>query len=147
MARVMQKPARFMKHSRLKIWLAVTTLGVVAPAVSAAESAPAPLPADTRAATKAPEKGQPKALPATATDVEKLREQLDSRRAAVLSERTRLLEQLKTATEEQRRAIFAKMQEQQDAFVEAAREMAKQARDDARKQRQTSPAASGGRRN
>ena len=98
----------------------------------AAETAATPTPPGTAVvATQAPPAKAP-----TAKDLQQTREQLTARSEQFLAERQKLVDQLRTATEEQKKAILAKMEEQRQAALEASRELAKRAREDLRKQRQ-----------
>lgn len=137
----MQSSRHFMKSPSLKIALLVATLAVAGQAFSAEGAKP--LPADERAGSKAPEKGTPRVLDA-ANGVEKMREALATRTQTYNTERAKMLDQLKTANEEQRRAILAKMKEQEETLLESARELAKQARDDIKKQRAAAASSPGG---
>jgi hypothetical protein len=68
-----------------------------------------------------------------ADNIQRAKEQL----AAYTANRDKMLEQLRTANAEQQKAILEKMEEQKQAMIEASRELAKQAREDIRKQRQS----------
>lgn len=72
-----------------------------------------------------------------ATDVRKAMEQFSAKRDAALAVRQELLNQLKGATEVERKAILEKLQSQQKELLEAQRALGKQIRDDMRKQRET----------
>ncbi|HUR56553.1 MAG TPA: hypothetical protein VM029_02510, partial [Opitutaceae bacterium] len=67
-----------------------------------------------------------------AKELQRTREQLTARSELFLAERQKMIDQLRTATEEQKKAILAKMEEQRQAMLEASRELAKQAREDLR---------------
>lgn len=93
--------------------------------------------------TRAAEASRP-ATPAkpeigTSADLQKLIDQFNTKRDTILADREALLNQLKNATEEQKKAILEKMQAQQKDLVEAQRALGKQIRDEMRKLRQTSP--------
>jgi septal ring factor EnvC (AmiA/AmiB activator) len=88
----------------------------------AADAAPGAKPAG-----KSPVKGAP-----ASGEVKKDMEKFSSQRDAMLAERQALINQLKNATEEQRKAILEKMKE----MGAAQRELSKQIRDDLRKLRQ-----------
>lgn len=107
------------------------TLFVASVSWSAAQSAPAK-PAPTPPAKSAA------ADPAkvAADNLQKAKEQLAVRSDQYLADRQKLIDQYKSATEEQKKTLLAKMEEQRQSMLEASREIAKQARDDARKQRQ-----------
>ncbi len=77
--------------------------------------------------------------PAVSTDLQKLIEQFKSGRETVLADRKALVDQLKNATAEQRKAILERMQSQQKELVETQRALGRQIRDEMRKMRQTSP--------
>lgn len=90
-------------------------------------------PAGPASGSKPADKSQAKAAAASG-DVKKDMEKFSSQRDAMLAERQALINQLKNATEEQRKAILEKMKEMGDA----QRELSKQIRDDLRKLRQGS---------
>ena len=71
-----------------------------------------------------------------AADAQKLTEQANAQRATMISETENLVKQLKDATDEQRKAILAKLEEKQKAFAEAQAAMHKQMKVDMRRQRQ-----------
>jgi hypothetical protein len=76
-------------------------------------------------------------------DLQKLIQQFNTRRDAIIADREALLNQLKSATEEQRKALLEKMQSQQKDLVDAQRALAKQIRDEMRKLRQAAPGGPG----
>ena len=90
-------------------------------------------PAGPASGPKPADRSQAKAAAASG-DVKKDMEKFSSQRDAMLAERQALINQLKNATEEQRKAILEKMKEMGDA----QRELSKQIRDDLRKLRQGS---------
>ena len=90
------------------------------------------------------EKASAKAAAPAPADVQKLIEQFNAQRDSVIADRQALLNQLKNATADQRKAILEKLQAQQKDLVEAQRALGKQIRDDLRNLRPTS-APSGGR--
>lgn len=89
-------------------------------------------------------KANAKAAAPAPADVQKLIDQFNAQRDTVIADRQALLNQLKNATTEQRKAILEKMQAQQKDLVEAQRALGKQIRDDLRSLRPGS-APSGGR--
>lgn len=74
---------------------------------------------------------------ANGSDIQKLIQQFNLRRDSLLSDRQALLNQLKSATAEQRKEILQKMEAQQKDLLEAQRALGKQIRDDMRKLRQS----------
>lgn len=79
------------------------------------------------------------APPTTSTDLQKLIDQFNAKRDSMLADRQQLLNQLKSATAEQRKEILEKMQQQQKDLLDAQRALGKQIRDDMRKLRQSVP--------
>jgi len=73
-------------------------------------------------------------------DVQKLVDQFSAKRDSLIADRQALLNQLKVATPEQRKALLEKMQAQEKELVDAQRALGKQMRDDLRKLRQSQPA-------
>jgi hypothetical protein len=73
---------------------------------------------------------------AQSTDVQKLINQFSAKRDTLIADRQALVNQLKGATAEQRKAILDKMQAQEKELVDAQRALGKQLRDDLRKLRQ-----------
>ncbi len=69
---------------------------------------------------------------------QRLVEQANAQRERMLAEHAALTKQLKTATEEQRKAILARLEEQRKNFEESQRTLAKLIRDEQRRQRQES---------
>jgi len=69
-------------------------------------------------------------------DVQKLINQFSAKRDTLIADRQALLNQLKGATAEQRKAILEKMQAQEKELVDAQRALGKQLRDDLRQLRQ-----------
>lgn len=131
MARLMQKTAYVssMNAKLIKNCGLAATLFVAGFSWSAAEAAPSPAAPAKAAASVAAKSG--------ADNLQKAKAQFEAGRDKFLSDRQKMLDQLKTATEEQKKVIIEKMEEQKKAMAEASRELAKQAREDARKQRQT----------
>jgi spore cortex formation protein SpoVR/YcgB (stage V sporulation) len=85
----------------------------------------------------AAEAGRPEAVDAArAASAQKLVEQATAQRERMLADHAALTKQLKTATEEQRKAILARLEEQRKAFEESQRTLAKLIRDEQRRQRQ-----------
>jgi hypothetical protein len=82
----------------------------------------------------------PTAVKPQAADVQKLVDQFSAKRDTLIADRQALLNQLKGATAEQRKAILEKMQAQEKELVDAQRALGKQIRDDLRKLRQNQPA-------
>lgn len=125
---------KLIRDLRLAASLWVAGLGFCV-AAEAPASAPAPqetkaarpLPADSRAGDRAPEKGKP--TPATSTETT----QFDRSASARIAEYQKLETQLKTATEEQKKEIREKMQEQQKAMLAESRERAARQKEDMRK--------------
>jgi len=87
---------------------------------------PAVKPAD---AAKAAGASQP-------ADVQKLIDRFSAKRDTLIADRQALVNQLKGATADQRKAILEKMQAQEKELVDAQRALGKQLRDDLRKLRQ-----------
>lgn len=73
------------------------------------------------------------------SDLQKLIQQFATRRDSMLADRQALLNQLRNATAEQRKAILEKMESQQKELLEAQRALGKQIRDDMRKLRMSLP--------
>ena len=73
------------------------------------------------------------------SDLSKLIDQFTKRRDSMLADRQALLDQLKSATAEQRKEILEKMQAQQKDLIEAQRALGKQIRDEMRKLRESTP--------
>ncbi len=69
-------------------------------------------------------------------DLAKAKEQANAQRDKMIAEYEALAKQLKDATEEQKKAILAKMEERKKAFEEAQSALHKQIRDEQRRQRQ-----------
>jgi len=84
------------------------------------------------------------AAPAAAADgkpdLQQLIHQFSARRDTLMANREALLNQLKTATAEQKKAILAKMAAEQKDLIDSQRAMAKQIRDEMRKLRLQTPA-------
>ena len=75
-----------------------------------------------------------------AADVKSAMEQFNAKRDAMLKDRQALVDQLKNATAEQRKAILDQMQAQQKDLLETQRALGRQIRDELRKLRQSQPA-------
>ena len=86
-----------------------------------------------------------KAAETAAADVQKAKDQFSKQRDAMLSDRQKLVDQLKTATAEDRKKIIEQLQQQQKDFADQMRELQKQQRDEARKLRESSGKPGGGR--
>jgi hypothetical protein len=80
-----------------------------------------------------------KSLPPLPADMQKLADQVNAQSAKMLADRQALLNQLKGATEEQRKAILEKLKAQEKDLLDAQRALGKQIRDDLRKLRPTQP--------
>ncbi len=107
--------------------LIVTAAIAVAGSLYAADA-----PVGPTAHGKPVDKAVTKAQPPATGDVKKDVEKFSAQRDTMLAERQALLNQLKTASDEHRKAILEKMKE----LGETHRELSKQLRDDLRKQRQ-----------
>ena len=88
------------------------------------QAADAPRPDRTTMAAKSPE-------------LQKLIDQFNSQRDSLLADRAALLEQLKNATAEQRKALLEKAENQQKESLEAQRALGKRIRDEMRKVRES----------
>lgn len=77
--------------------------------------------------------------PTGAADLQKLIDQFKARRDKMLADHQAFLDQLKNATEDQKKQILEKMQAQQKDLMEAQRALGKQIRDEMRKLRQATP--------
>lgn len=84
----------------------------------------------------------PQATANASSELQNLKGQFKARRDALLADRQALLNQLKTATAEQRKAILEKMEAQRKDLFEAQRALGRQIRDEMRRLRQ-SPAGTG----
>lgn len=119
-----------MNKVRKSLLFAVALLATAA-GVFAADAAPAP---------KAPKPN----VPASANvDLQKLINQFNARRDTMLADREALMNQLKNATAEQRKAILEKVQAQEKDLLDQQRALGRQIRDEMRKLRQTAPAGPG----
>lgn len=87
---------------------------------------PAPKPADVAKSVGA----------AKSADVQKLIDQFSAKRDTLIADRQALVNQLKGATADQRKAILEKMQAQEKELVDAQRALGKQMRDEFRQLRQ-----------
>jgi Skp family chaperone for outer membrane proteins len=76
--------------------------------------------------------------PASAADLQKLMEQMNSQREKLIADHEALGKQLKDATDDARKLILAKMHEQKKAFEAEQSALHKQIRDEQRRQRQSS---------
>jgi uncharacterized protein YlxW (UPF0749 family) len=96
----------------------------------------------TRAAD-APKPTKPDvALKSNAPELQKLIDQFSAQRDTLLADRAALLDQLKNATAEQRKAILEKAETQQKELIEAQRALGKRIRDEMPKIRETRPGSS-----
>lgn len=98
-----------------------------------------------RAANAPAPKGNVAAAPSS-TDLQNLIAQFKSKRDAMLADRQALLNQLKNATEDQKRAILAKMRARQKDLIDEERALGRQIRDEMRRLRETVPPSGPGRR-
>ncbi|MEY2878758.1 MAG: hypothetical protein RLZZ15_1138 [Verrucomicrobiota bacterium] len=78
-----------------------------------------------------------------ATDVKSLQAQLGAQRDAVLAARQKMIEQLATATAEQRKVILEKLQAQQKDLMETQRALYRQIQDEMRRRRDSAPRSGG----
>jgi hypothetical protein len=117
-----------MSIPRKLMLLAAAWVAVIGGAFAADAQTPAPA-AAAAAKDSAKTKG----------DLQMLMQQFNARRDALLATHEALLNQLKTATAEQRKAILEKMASDQKELMDAQRAMAKQMRDELRKLRQATP--------
>lgn len=72
-------------------------------------------------------------------DVKKSIDQFNAKRDAMIANRQAMLDQLKNATADQKKAILEQMQAQQKDLLEAQRALGRQIRDELRKLRQSQP--------
>ncbi|MSU23724.1 MAG: hypothetical protein EXS32_07870 [Opitutus sp.] len=84
----------------------------------------------------------PAAAAATA-GTQKLIDRVKAQGDQVIADRQAMIDQLKNATAEHRKAILEKMQAQQKDLLDAQRALGKQIRDELRKLRQSQPAPGG----
>jgi hypothetical protein len=130
----MQKPppsaAMINPRKLAALFVALVAMNGLAHAADAA--APQPKPATSSAAVPA--------------DLQKLIEQFKARRDSLLADRQALLNQLKNATEDQRKAILEKLQNQQKDLIDQQRALGKQIRDEMRRMRERVPSGGPGRR-
>lgn len=70
-------------------------------------------------------------------------DQFEARRDAMLADRAALLEKLKSATAEEKKALLEKMRTQYEAVLEEQRALSKQFRNEMRRLRQSSPGSGG----
>ena len=118
-----------MKASSLKKPFLVAVLAASVGLCAAQTTSPAPpavKPADVAKSVGA----------AKAADVQKLIDQFSAKRDTLIADRQALVNQLKGATADQRKAILEKMQAQEKELVDAQRALGKQLRDELRKLRQ-----------
>ena len=118
-----------MKASSLKKLLLAAVLAAsvgLCAAQTPPSTPPAVKPAD---AAKAAGASQP-------ADVQKLIDRFSAKRDTLIADRQALVNQLKGATADQRKAILEKMKAQEKELVDAQRALGKQLRDDLRKLRQ-----------
>jgi hypothetical protein len=120
-----------MKLRSLASWLLVAAFAAVGVGVRAAD-APAKPTANAPAVAK-PDKPAP-------ADVQQAIDQFGAKRDTMIANRQALLDQLKNATAEQKKAILDQMQAQQKDLLDAQRALGRQIRDELRKLRQSQPA-------
>jgi len=96
--------------------------------------------ADTPAKPATAAQTAPKAEKPATADVQKSIEQFNVKRDAMIADRQAMLDQLKNATADQKKAILDQMQAQQKDLLEAQRALGRQIRDELRKLRQSQPA-------
>jgi hypothetical protein len=87
---------------------------------------------------------KPAAKPDKPADVQKAIDQFNAKRDAMIADRQAMLDRLKNATAEDKKAILDQMQAQQKDLLDAQRALGRQIRDELRKLRQSQP--SGGNR-
>jgi hypothetical protein len=145
MACAKKTPSRLTQHSPIKTCAVVNAsslkksflVAVLAASVglcaaqTTSSAPPAVKPADVAKLAGAPQSAV----------VQKLVDQFSAKRDTLIADRQALLNQLKGATAEQRKAILEKMQAQEKELVDAQRALGKQMRDDLRKLLQNQPAA------
>jgi hypothetical protein len=119
-----------MKLRSLASWLLVAAFVAAGVGVRAAD-------APAKPAVAKPDKPAP-------ADVQQAIDQFGAKRDAMIANRQALLDQLKNATAEQKKAILDQMQAQQKDLLDAQRALGRQIRDELRKLRQSQP--SGGNR-
>lgn len=85
-----------------------------------------------------PTAAKPEVQPVSA-DVKKSIDQFNAKRDAMIANRQAMLDQLKNATAEQKKAILEQMQAQQKDLLETQRALGRQIRDELRKLRQSQP--------
>ena len=122
-----------MKPNPLKTFAIAVALCALGAGLRAADSAPAKdakptAPAPTAAAAA-------KDAAASAANVQKLMQQFNTKRDAMIANRDALAAQLKSATEAEKKAILDKMETQQKELLEVQRALGKQIRDEKRKLR------------
>ena len=108
-------------------------------ALGAGLCAAADQPSGAKPSTQPPATQPAKPAASASSDVQKLADQFNQQRDAILAQRQALIEQLKSATDKQRAEILKKIQDQQKQFEDAQRALYKQLRDDLRKDRVKPP--------
>jgi hypothetical protein len=76
-------------------------------------------------------------------DMQKLKDQFSARRESLLADRQALLNLLKNATADQKKAIMEKVEAKQKELLDQQRALGRQIRDELRKMKQASPAGPG----
>ncbi len=116
------------KSSR-RFALAIFAVGAVLISVQSAFAAEA-------SAASAAARGKAGKAPASAADLQKMVDQVNSQREKMIADHDALAKQLKDATDEQRKIIMDRLREQKKDFEAAQSALHKQIRDDQRRQRQ-----------
>ena len=126
----------FIQHRPIRICALVKASSLIKLFLAAVFAAGASLGAAQTTSSTPPADAAKLAGTAQSTDVQKLINQFSAKRDALIADRQALVNQLKGATAEQRKAILDKMQAQEKELVDAQRALGKQLRDDLRKLRQ-----------
>jgi hypothetical protein len=90
-------------------------------------------------AADAPAKPAAKPDKPAPADVQKAIDQFNAKRDAMIADRQAMLDRLKNATAEDKKAILDQMQAQQKDLLDAQRALGRQIRDELRKLRQSQP--------
>lgn len=132
--------------------LLMTALLAASSGLGAEKAPPAKAPAPPSQTPPATSPASPSSKPSSAAEAASVdraavMQQFKEKSDALLAERAKAIEALKTASEAEKKKILAGMEADQKKLIEAQRALGKQIRDDMRKLRQAAPAASpGGRR-